>query len=318
MPTRVPTDTVAFDVWQDRICTTFVPLNARADADEQFRGSVSAANLGAVVMAHVVASPAVVERTARLIRRRDPQRYCFALQLAGRSTISQDGRCAVLLPGELAVCDTSRPYTFRIGEDFAMVLVSFPKSLMRVSQEQMTTLTAAGLPGRDGLGGLVASLMRELLTLPADTRPTTAAHLGDAVVDLVNALLYQQLRSPDSPDRAHRVLVADATRFIDEHLGDGDLSSAGIADAHFVSVRTLQQAFAAEGLSVASTIRARRLERCRRDLTDPARHDVPIAVIGRRWGLSDPAYFSRAFRNSYGHSPREFRKASHDGQPAAH
>jgi AraC-like DNA-binding protein len=39
-------------------------------------------------------------------------------------------------------------------------------------------------------------------------------------------------------------------------------------------------------------------------------HDVPVREIGARLGFSDPAHFSRFFRNNAGVSPSEFRQVS--------
>jgi AraC-like DNA-binding protein len=61
-------------------------------------------------------------------------------------------------------------------------------------------------------------------------------------------------------------------------------------------------------MSVSALIRSRRLERCRRDLVDPLLADVPLAVIGQRWGFSDAPHFSRLFRAAFGESPRDYRK----------
>ena len=68
--------------------------------------------------------------------------------------------------------------------------------------------------------------------------------------------------------------------------------------------------FETEGLSVCDFIRSARLERCRRDLIDPAFADQPISSIASRWGLSSPPHFSRLFRKSYGCSPRQFRRSA--------
>jgi hypothetical protein len=50
------------------------------------------------------------------------------------------------------------------------------------------------------------------------------------------------------------------------------------------------------------------LERCRRDLLDPSLGDVPVSAIAARWGLTNAAHFSRAFRAAYGASPVEYRR----------
>jgi AraC-like DNA-binding protein len=66
--------------------------------------------------------------------------------------------------------------------------------------------------------------------------------------------------------------------------------------------------FEAEGLRVCDFIRSARLDRCRRDLLDPAFADQPISAIASRWGLPSAPHFSRLFRQAYGCSPREFRR----------
>ena len=66
---------------------------------------------------------------------------------------------------------------------------------------------------------------------------------------------------------------------------------------------------------MAGWIRERRLERCRRDLTDPTLADWSVTAIALRWGLTDPAHFSRAFRTAYGLSPTEYRRAAKTASP---
>jgi mannose-6-phosphate isomerase-like protein (cupin superfamily)/AraC-like DNA-binding protein len=61
--------------------------------------------------------------------------------------------------------------------------------------------------------------------------------------------------------------------------------------------------------AVADHIRRRRLERCSQDLLDPAFSRWRINAIGRRWGYTDAAHFSRAFRDAHGLPPGEFRAA---------
>lgn len=311
--TATPDAEQGFEVWEDQICHTFVPLRARcADGVGAFSGQVGSAVLGSVVLADVSASHAQVERTPRLIRADDPELYKFGLQTSGTSVIEQDDRQACLRPGDLAIYDTSRPYRISFSDEFRMTVAMFPRSLVRLPEQKMASLTAVRLAGDTGLGALIAPLMAGLSTQLNSTRPVIATHLGDAVVDLVTAAFAQQMQSSIDPgsEAGHRTIVEQVSRFIDERLQDADLTSKTIADAHFVSVRYLQKVFSAEGTSVSHLIRTRRLERCRRDLVDPARQHLSIAQVGSRWGFPDAAHFSRLFRSTYGQSPREFRKVS--------
>ncbi|HEU5024916.1 MAG TPA: helix-turn-helix domain-containing protein [Spirillospora sp.] len=95
--------------------------------------------------------------------------------------------------------------------------------------------------------------------------------------------------------------------WIEAHLRDPDLTPAAIAAAHHVSVRQLYRLFGPSGTTVARYVRDRRLERCRRELSDPSQAGRRISAIARGWGLPDAAGFSRAFRAAYGLPPSAYR-----------
>jgi AraC-like DNA-binding protein len=64
---------------------------------------------------------------------------------------------------------------------------------------------------------------------------------------------------------------------------------------------------------VSEWIRDRRLERCRRDLLDPALRHETILSIATRWGITSSAHFSRVYRQNYGRTPREERRRAVTG-----
>jgi AraC-like DNA-binding protein len=55
-----------------------------------------------------------------------------------------------------------------------------------------------------------------------------------------------------------------------------------------VSVRQLYKLFETQECTVAEWIRHRRMERCRRDLSDPALLHRPVGAIAAQWGLPTP------------------------------
>ena len=109
------------------------------------------------------------------------------------------------------------------------------------------------------------------------------------------------------PETVAQARLRRVHEFIEQRLADPALSPRMIADAHHVSLRYLYKLFEAEQRGVAGWIRQRRLERCRRDLLDPALATLPVRAIAARWGLPEPAHFSRLFRAAYGVAPREYR-----------
>jgi AraC-like DNA-binding protein len=96
--------------------------------------------------------------------------------------------------------------------------------------------------------------------------------------------------------------------FIEQRLGDPALTPGQVATANYISVRYLHKLFETEQTSVAEWIRRRRLERCRRDLLDPAYRDRPVEAIGERWGFKDGAHFSRVFKRRFAAPPAEYRR----------
>jgi AraC-like DNA-binding protein len=116
-------------------------------------------------------------------------------------------------------------------------------------------------------------------------------------------------RPPAAPPQTHRqALLQRIDGFIDQHLGDPELSPGMVATANHISVRYLHKLFQEHDLTVAAWIRRRRLDRCRRDLADPELWARPVGAIGARWGFIDGAHFSRVFRAAFGIPPRQYRR----------
>ena len=99
-----------------------------------------------------------------------------------------------------------------------------------------------------------------------------------------------------------------ASLFIIGHLRDPALSVKRIASAIGLSTEHLHEVFRkATGATIGDYVRAQRLERCRRDLSDQSlRHQSSIA---HRWGFSEASSLSREFRAAYQTSPRRYRRA---------
>ena len=145
-----------------------------------------------------------------------------------------------------------------------------------------------------------------------ERRGRQARRLRRAVVIDIAGQLEQELDIRDwgAPESRRHALLTTVQAFIQEHLGDPGLSPAVIAAAHHISLRSLHQLFHDEGLTVAGWIRRRRLESCRRDLSDPALATRPVAAIAARWGFSSAGDFSRVFRAVHGLPPAEYRMSA--------
>ncbi|MEU9978830.1 helix-turn-helix domain-containing protein [Streptomyces sp. NPDC051014] len=294
--------------WQEEVFRTFVPLRITLPADEPFSGRISTDRLGPLQATTVDCDRGRVDRTPWLIARDNAEFVYVGLQRSGLAQVEQDGRSAELNPDDVALYDTTRPYTLRFPHRFRMQVLLVPRTLLPQSEGELHRVTATALHQDAGLGRVILPFLRGL----ADRAPDLAATAGDALaahaVDLVGALLAERLGhdAQDTPGGGLALLLR-IKEFIDRHLADPDLSLASIAREHRISVRYLHKLFENESTTAARWIQRRRLDACRSELSRRSPVPPTVAAVARRWGFTDAAHFSRAFRAAYGTSPSEWR-----------
>ena len=305
----VPADQ-RFDFWKAALAESFVPLEVISPGNSpDFRGELTGFDLGTVRVREVKAGPHTALRTRRLVSAAPSGCYKLGLMQGGSAVLTQDGREAVLGPGDFALYDADRPYTLGFSGMHRMLILVFPRDLLGLPGELVARLTATTLPGmRPGLAGLIPSFLTQVADLTGKVGRPAAVRLSGNVLDLLTTVLAERLDQSDAhADSVHRALMLHITAFIEEHLGNPDLSPQFIAAAQHISVRQLHKLFRSTGSTVGGWIRQRRLERCGHDLRDPQLANRPVAAIGARWGYPDPAHFSRLFKAAYGMGPRDYR-----------
>jgi AraC-like DNA-binding protein len=311
MGSFVTTETVAraerFDHWAHEMSRVFGGLDSRPAAHAPFHGKATSDALGRLRLASIDAGPLTVRRSGRLTAQHEEDHYKVALQVAGTCVIEQDGVSEALAPGDIAICDTSRPYTFAYGTDFRTVLMLLPRPMLPVRPEKMRTITARRLTADGGVGAVVGPFMRSLSAQSRACSDAAAVSLMDGAVSLVTALVSEKLATA-TPTAPQEAMMLRIRTYIENRLSNPELTPDSIAEAHGISRRYLFKLFAAENLTVAGWIRTRRLEHCARDLASPASTEQPISMIAARWGLLDCRHFSRVFKTVYGETPRDYRR----------
>ncbi len=297
--------------WREVVCETLGPLEMRIDPDAPLHGEIEAGAVGTIGVGRVSTSTRhSVHRTPALVRQESPEMHRLVLALSGRPRVAQDERSLRLEPGQFTTYDFARPYDLDYDGGVELAVFSLPRGSLTLPPDALARLTALPINGTAGTGALAASLLRRVAAEQASYRPASAARLSTVMADLISAALAERLDEPEivPAESQERTLVLRVRAFIEQHLGDLHLDPVAIAAAHHVSVRHLHRLFEAESTSVAAWIRHRRLECCRTNLADPALRDRPVSALAARWGLADPAHFSRLFRRTYGMSPTEYRR----------
>jgi AraC-like DNA-binding protein len=301
--------------WVDMADRVSAPIAFTSVHAADFRGRAELVDLGGIELTRFRYQSLVGRRTPRLIRQADPEVYQIALTLAGSSAISARRRDTAMRHGDFTLIDWGRPHDIRHAssrdgrEPAASVTAVIPRALLPLHPDRVDRLSAARMPGATGPGALLAQHLNQITQHPDQFRAADAPQLADITLSLVSTLLARHLDVEDQlpADVRQWTMVARVRDFVERHLDDPTLSPQLVADAHHISIRTLHRLFQTEEDTVAGLIRRRRLERCRRDLVDPLLRDQAVQLIARRWGLTDKAQFSRAFKTAYGVGPQAYR-----------
>ncbi|MDO9457391.1 helix-turn-helix domain-containing protein [Nocardioides sp.] len=296
--------------WASMLREHFVALDVVESPTDGFHGDVSSWSLGHLSLARVRSLPQVIDRSTSLVRSDHRAYLQVGLMRAGHAVVQQDGREAVLGPGDFVVYETTRPFTWSLRPEpdapiWQLDVFTWPRASIRICESDSHLVTATTMDGSSGLTAILSRMLRDLMV----ERPVVATPQSAALADEIGNLLTVVTSSVATPEERHpdATLVSRIERYIDEHLDDPDLAPETIARAHAVSLRQLHRLFAARQHTVSRTIRTRRLEMCRRELVAPSSVGRTVSEIGRRWGFPDLGVFGRAFRETYGVSPRAYR-----------
>ncbi|MFI0374107.1 helix-turn-helix domain-containing protein [Actinomadura sp. 1N219] len=151
----------------------------------------------------------------------------------------------------------------------------------------------------------VRALHRNADHLSADAG---APAIGDSLLCLTRALVASVTPDPRSRrEIAQETLVPRILAYVRAHLTDPALTPQRIAHAHNIAPRTLYRLCESQGISLEQWIIRKRLEGARHDLSAPEHVHRTIETIARSWGFSNPTYFARRFRQTYGATPRQWR-----------
>ncbi|MER7519099.1 helix-turn-helix domain-containing protein [Streptomyces sp. NPDC126499] len=298
--------------WAEATASALVATHFTFPEPERFDARIRLLGIGDAQLAAMSYGPLLCSRTVRLIRRSDPELYQVAVIGGGRQGIDQAGHHTLLAPGQIVLYDSSRPFEARAGAGggaASSLVLQFPRRSMPLPDKVVAPLCGTAIKGTDGVARVLRQTLRSLADPATELSDTDRVRLGTTVIDLAAAVVARHAEQTALLPRESRtgVLRQEVLAFIGRNLRDPELTPASIAEAHCVSTRTLHRAFEGFGETVGEVVRRERINRCRRDLADPALRNTPVAAIGARWGFARASDFTRAFRNATGLTPTAYR-----------
>ncbi len=314
MPRTLSTSTVeparrtAF--WTDMVCDAYVQLECDAAAGAaHIEGEIVADHLSTLALSRVTSTAQTVRRTAAKIRESGEDYFLASIQTRGRGVVTQDGRDAVLAPGDFALYDSTRPYTLAFDGDFQQLVLMLPGPVLRTAVRNTHRLTATRVSGERGAGHLMINMITTLAHDIGTLAPASASAVADSVTQILVAGL-STLEPALAPPRSalaslhlEQIKARARQRFRDPAFG-----VAQLAAELRLSTSTIHRVWGTtQACSVSDWIWSLRLDEARHRLCDPRHGGRSVSTIAFDCGFNDAAHFSRAFRARFGCSPRELR-----------
>ncbi|MFI6079689.1 helix-turn-helix domain-containing protein [Streptomyces sp. NPDC051217] len=270
---------------------------------------LSVITLGAVSVSTIRGNSLSIRRTQNASQDNVEQTVVLTMQLSGTCVVRQNEREAVVRPGEFVIHDNSQPFVLSGTQAVEQITVSVPRNVLALPSSVLRAASARTIDPSHPTAEVAATYFRQLVHSTGPDHNREPDLLGPSCIELIRALIAttQDQRSDVAAEPPHRTLQQHVMTYLRAHLGDSDLSASRVAAEHHISVRQLYLVLSRAGISLGDWIRTQRLEESRRELVSPRGRHATIESVARRWGFASASHFSRAFKKTYGMSPRQWR-----------
>ncbi len=242
--------------------------------------------------------------------RHDPGSLWLALVLDSTCSAQSGPDTLTCSDGDLICGRGESPLLLQFSTDHRVLLLKVPADTLDQRLKTPLPEKPRHLSSDSGPTRLLSSMLRSLADMTTEVPDDSLRAVDLALPEFLLASLLS-----DAPPRAlggaagmRAALLERIFQTIEMRLSDPDLNYQQVAAEHGISPRYLQKLFESIDDSFGHYVKLRRLERCRLDLRSPLHAQKSISDILFQWGFNDSASFSRAFREQYGISPREYRK----------
>ena len=297
----------AFQYWADLVCDIYVglELNCRKAERAAFAATISCFDLASIRVSAIAGSGHRASRTRKKLGDSPSDAVFGHLQVEGRTSVTQCGRRADLIPGDLVFYDASSEYEIATGPDFSALIFQLSRDAASVSDT--SRIIGNKLSGQKGLGTPIAKFLSAIPSAVHELPQAEKGTLAECTLDLLRTAMRIVDVSRDAPAKSRHILTQQsrAQRVTDKRLHDPSFDREALADALGISVRGLTRLFASLQISPSEYIRMRRLEQCRCALLASA--EMTVTEIALSNGFNDSSHFSSAFRKEFGMSPSAYR-----------
>jgi AraC-like DNA-binding protein len=202
----------------------------------------------------------------------------------------------------------SEPYTLQCLGRVRSYYLELPRKefASRFAKDRVPISTT--MSTGQGLGRIATEFCATLASQGSSLDVSARARLGEELMDVL-ALAFDstQQDEPLADQVVQRARLRSVKAWLEDRLGDPNLTLEAIAKANDISLRYLHSLFRLEGTSVSHWIWNRRLERSF-DMLKGDKEVRSLTEIAYLVGFSSSSHFSTMFRRKFGIRPSDVRR----------
>ena len=297
------------DAWQEVLSGSYREWQLPKRVPANFHAALCRHDFAGAEIVETVCDPCVGERTRKHVHRDDELYVGVQLTTSGRERFKIGDSGIEVQAGDLVVWTTDQVVQFEVMERLHKVTLMIPWSLIRERMPERRQPPGGGrIESKAGVGSLLAvhllALSNEIATLDSSAQGSVSR----STLELLGSALsgQQQVSRFD----ASGAMLRKVQDYILQHLHEDGLTPARIAESCGISLRYLHMIFQRSDMTVSGYLIHSRLIACQQALSDPSYHRYQIAEIAYRFGFNSISHFCRAFKEKFGQSPGDVRRAA--------
>jgi AraC-like DNA-binding protein len=312
---RFISDTVAardrIDAWRQVLAQQLFNVTVDPLKDEPYRARVMLRAQHDVRIGTGTVGASINRRSHKLVSG-DNDDFILMVNLDGWMSVSQRGRESTMRPGDAFLLTCTEKGVYTCPSALHLLCLRIPHASLTRFVSAVDQATGKLIPRESGA---IRLLKYYAATLFSDDDIAMTPGASRLVVDHITDLAALAVGTPrdvsshlaarSGRDARMRVIKSD----IERYLTFRELSIEWLAERHGISERQLYRLFEREGTTFAEHVRGLRLEHAHSMLASPQHDGDSIIAIASQCGFDDVSYFNRLFRNRFGATPSDVRRA---------
>ncbi|KJC58679.1 hypothetical protein UP10_22475 [Bradyrhizobium sp. LTSPM299] len=293
-----------FDVWKTRISSlSDVGLPEGASPAEGFDVEVMTCNIADIVLSSGHFAAQTLRRASRPFYGAPIDHWWLFRLSSGEAWFETGERQIHARPGAMFLISLDDEFHGHVT-DCEGLLLGLPRHAFAAVADRLDSVCNTILSGN--LVGLLADYLTNLEARVIGMSRDELKQAGRATAEMIAACIQPSAKRPEwAQGSIESVLFERARLYIENHLGEFDLTPDSVAHGLRISRSNLYRAFESVG-GVARFILRKRLQAAHAELL--ASGNRQVQEIAYRHGFRLASDFARAFRREFGISPREARE----------